>query len=305
MTDPDELDPRVERLRERHAARKRNKPSTPLAAVEAAPIDNFAAAVPVTKAERAWLREHLGPLQQRQLVGDVLRRVQAGKEATVYACSGGPAALLPVIAAKLYRARSMRGERNVEHYQQGREVLDADGRAIRPRGWRLQKAIAQKSRAGRSAAQSSWLLHERNVLAALAARGADVPRPIEHGSFALLMEFIGEGTEPAPTLSQISLTPGEARPIFERVLHNVELLLDLGWVHGDLSAFNLLYHRERAVLIDFPQVVAARANPDARTFFERDIERLAQYFGRAGVTVDAPRLSQQLWNKHVGAEVLP
>lgn len=303
MTDSDELDLRVERLRARHAARKHNQP-TPLAAVETSPVDTFAASVAVTKAERAWLREHLGPMHQRHLISDVLRRIQAGKEATVYACSTGSAADGSVIAAKLYRAKSMRGERNVEHYQQGRDVLDADGRAIRPRGWRLQKAIAQKSRAGRDTTQSSWLLHERNILAALAARGADVPRPIEHGSFALLMEFIGHGTEPAPTLSQVSLTPTEARPLFQRVLHNVELLLDLGWVHGDLSAFNLLYHEGRAVLIDFPQVVAARANPDARSFFDRDLERLAQYFGRAGVAVDVTRLAQQLWSKHIGAEPL-
>lgn len=303
MTDSDELDARVERLRARHAARKRNQPE-PLHAIEPSPVDTFAASIAVTKAERAWIREHLGPLHQRQLIGDVLRRIQAGKEATVYACSAGSAADAPVIAAKLYRAKSMRGERNVEHYQQGRDVLDADGHAIRPRGWRLQKAIAQKSRAGREATQCSWLLHERNILAALAARGADVPRPIEHGSFALLMEFIGDGTEPAPTLSHVSLTPSEARPVLQRVLHNVELLLTLGWVHGDLSAFNVLYHQGRAVMIDFPQVVAARTNPHARTFFERDLERLAQYFGRAGVIVDATRLAQQLWSKHVGAETL-
>jgi len=303
MTDSDELDLRVERLRARHAARKRNQPA-PLAAVETSPVDTFAAAIAVTKAERAWIREHLGPMHQRELISDVLRRIQAGKEATVYACSAGPAATGPVIAAKLYRAKSMRGERNVEHYQQGRDVLDADGRAIRPRGWRLQKAIAQKSRAGREATQSSWLLHERNILTALAARGADVPHPIEHGSFALLMEFIGDGAEPAPPLSQVSLTPSEARPLFQRVLHNVELLLDLGWVHGDLSAFNLLYHQGRVVLIDFPQVVAARANPDARKFFERDLERVAQYFGRAGVAVDVAHLAQQLWSKYVGAEPL-
>ena len=303
MTDSDELDARVERLRARHAARK-PKQTAPLYAVEPSPVDTFATTIAVTKAERAWIREHLGPLHQRHLIRDVLRRIQAGKEATVYACSSGSTADAPVIAAKLYRARSMRGERNVEHYQQGRDVLDADGHAIRPRGWRLQKAIAQKSRAGREATQCSWLLHERNILAALAARGADVPRPIEHGSFALLMEFIGDGIEPAPTLSHVSLTPSEARPVFERVLHNVEILLELGWVHGDLSAFNLLYHQGRAVMIDFPQVVAARTNPNARRFLERDIERVGQYFGRAGVVVDTSQLAERLWRKYVPAEAL-
>jgi RIO kinase 1 len=205
----------------------------------------------------------------------------------------------------VYRARSLRGERNVGHYQQGRAVLDAEGRAIGERAWRLQKAIAQKSRVGLEAAQSSWLMHEYSVLAALSAQGGDVPQPIEHSEFALLMEFIGDGVEAAPTLSQLVLTSAEARALLERVLFNLELLLGLGWVHGDLSAHNILYHRGRAVLIDFPQVAAARGNPHARALFERDVERVAQYFGRAGASVDSRRWASQLWAKHVVAGEQP
>jgi RIO kinase 1 len=309
MTDHDELDARLERSLERRIARKNTKKkTTPADLVEASPVqqpDAFASSVAVTKAERAWIREHLGPLRERELIDDVLGRIKAGKEATVYACSGGVGTGVTVLAAKLYRAQSLRGERNVGHYQQGRAVLDAEGRAIGERAWRLQKAIQQKSRVGRRAAQSSWLMHEYVVLAALSARGGDVPLPIDHGDFALLMEFIGEGVEAAPTLSEVALTSAEARPMFERVVFNLELMLSLGWVHGDLSAHNILYHRGRIVLIDFPQVVAARGNPNARTFFERDVERIAQYFRRAGVPVPAQRLVSQLWSKYVGAEVLP
>jgi RIO kinase 1 len=309
MTDHDELELRLERSAERRAARKNNRSKyTPAIPVEADPgqaPDAFASSVAVTKAERAWIREHLGPLHARELIGDVLRRIKAGKEATVYTCSGGPGTGVAVLAAKLYRAQSLRGERNVGQYQQGRAVLDSEGRAIGERAWRLQKAIRQKSRAGRRAAQSSWLMHEYNVLSALSARGGDVPLPIEHGDFALLMEFIGDGVEAAPTLSELALTSSEARPLLERVLFNLELMLGLGWVHGDLSAHNILYHRGRIVLIDFPQVVAARDNPNARAFFERDVERVAQYFLRAGVHVDSSRWVSQLWSKYVEAEALP
>jgi RIO kinase 1 len=308
MRDDDELDLRVERLRERHAARKTNPnkaaPADPLEAVPSH-LDTFAASVPVTKAERAWIRRHLGPLHDRQLITDVLRRIKSGKEATVYACSGAAGTGSAVIAAKLYRSVSLRGARNVAEYQQGRALLDAEGRAIEPRTWRLQKAIAQKSRAGRKTTQASWLMHEFGVLSALSARGGDVPLPIEHNAFALLMEFIGEGLEAAPTLSQVALTESEARPLFERVVFNLELLLGLGWVHGDLSAHNLLYHRGRVVLIDFPQVVAAQDNPNARAFFERDMQRITQYFGRAGVQVDPRRLTRQLWSKFVQGEESP
>ncbi|HWO10417.1 MAG TPA: RIO1 family regulatory kinase/ATPase [Polyangiaceae bacterium] len=309
MRDTDELDARVERLRQRHAARKKNQaaPVAPVASFEASEslLERFAAAVPVTKAERAWIREHLGPLHERQLIGDVLQRIKAGKEATVYACSAGAGAPAGIVAAKLYRAQSLRGERNVAQYQQGRGVLDAEGRVLGSRAWRLQKAIAQKSRVGRRAAQSSWLMHELGVLSALSACGGDVPRPIEHNAFALLMEFIGDGAEPAPTLSQVALTRNEAKALLERLIFNLELLLGLGWVHGDLSAHNLLYQPGRLVLIDFPQVVAARDNSNARSFLERDVERIAGYFARAGVPMDAHRLSSQLWSKHVATEVAP
>jgi RIO kinase 1 len=305
MTDDDELEPRLERRRERRAARKRNdgnelQPNPPDASRPE--TDRFAASVQVTKAERAWIREHLGPLHERDLIDDVLRRVQAGKEATVYACSGGPAAGAALVAAKLYRAKSLRGERNAGHYQQGRDVLAPDGRAIGPRAWRLRKAIAQKSRVGRKAAQSSWLMHEFSILQALSARGADVPRPIEYSDFAFLMEFIGHGLDAAPALHQVTLTWSEARPLFERVLFNVDLLLELGWVHGDLSAHNLLYHEGRAILIDFPQVVALHGNPEAHAFLERDLRRIVQYFERAGVRADGERLLRQLWSKHANAQ---
>ncbi len=308
MTDHDELELRIERIQERRAARKNKKEPAPSAPVEADPergSDAFATSVAVTKAERAWIREHLGPLHDRELIGDVLRRIKAGKEATVYTCSGGSGAGVAVLAAKLYRAQSLRGERNIGQYQQGRAVLAADGQAVGERAWRLRKAIQQKSRVGRKAAQSSWLMHEYSVLAALSACGGDVPLPIEHGDFALLMEFIGDGVEAAPTLSEVTLTSSEARPLFERVLFNLELLLGLGWVHGDLSAHNVLYHRGRIVLIDFPQVIAARTNPNARAFFERDVKRIAQYFGRAGVHVDPERWASQLWSKYRDAEELP
>jgi RIO kinase 1 len=309
MMDHDEHEQRLERSAERRAARKNtaNKPRLAIP-VEAEPErepDTFASSVAVTKAERAWIREHLGPLHDRELIGDVLRRIKAGKEATVYTCSGGAGTGAAVLAAKLYRAQSLRGERNAGQYQQGRAVLDADGRVLGDRAWRLQKAIKQKSRAGRRAAQSSWLMHEYGVLSALSASGGDVPLPIDHSAFALLMEFIGEGVEAAPTLSEVALTSSEAKPLCERILFNLELMLGLGWVHGDLSAHNILYHRGRVVLIDFPQVVSARGNPNARAFFERDVERIAQYFRRSGVPVDTPRWVTRLWSKYVPAEVLP
>ena len=113
------------------------------------------------------------------------------------------------------------------------------------------------------------------------------------------MEFIGDEADAAPTLNDVVLDSADAQRLFERVIFNVELLLGLGWVHGDLSAYNILYRHGQIVLIDFPQVVSCQNNPRARAIFERDVERVTQYFDRCGWSVDPRRLARELWLKHV------
>ncbi|MEO8181671.1 MAG: RIO1 family regulatory kinase/ATPase [Deltaproteobacteria bacterium] len=270
--------------------------ASPAAPVESATgTADFAAGVQVTDAERVWIRANLGPFQKKELILDVLQRVKAGKEATVYLCSAHPSTGRELVAAKVYRERSLRSSRNQGHYQQGRGMLDEDGQS----SWRTDKAGSQKSKRGKAATQTSWIMHEFTLLQTLHAQGADVPEPIEHGEQALLMEFIGDGRDAAPTLNDVEIESSDAQRLFERVIFNVELLLGLGWVHGDLSPYNLLYHQGRLVLIDFPQVVDCQNNPRARGIFERDIERVAQYFDRVGWSVDARRLASELWSKHV------
>jgi RIO kinase 1 len=292
--DDDGLDPRP--YGRRRIQRRVGRDRRPIALTEAAlPF----ASVQVTKTERAWIREHLGPLRDACLIDDVARRIKAGKEATVYACNAHPSTGLSVVAAKLYRAHSLRGAKNTSCYQLGRKILGAEGQAVRPRAWRLLKAISQSSEKGLAATQTSWLMHEFTLLSELHARGADVPRPIAHNDYALLMEFVGDGVEAAPTLNEVTLDTGEAKRCFEQLVYDIELLLELGWVHGDLSAHNILHQPGRIVLIDFPQVVSCLGNPDARAIFERDIERVASYFVRAGVPIDVHALAHELWSKHV------
>ena len=291
------------RDRERTNAKHTEQPEAPSSAAPAeppAPVPpEFAATLQVTDAERAWIREHLWSFHENRLILDVLRRIKAGKEATVYACSAHPSTGKSVVAAKLYRERSLRSSRNTGQYQQGRALLDEDGNAAGRRSWRLDKAVAQKSARGKAATQTSWIMHEFTLLQSLHAQGADVPEPLEHSQQALLMEFIGDGADAAPTLNDVEIEPEDARRLFERVMFNVELLLGLGWVHGDLSPFNILYQSGRIVLIDFPQVVDCRNNPRARSIFERDIQRVADYFGRFGWSVDPRRLARELWHEHV------
>jgi RIO kinase 1 len=69
-------------------------------------------------------------------------------------------------------------------------------------------------------------------------------------------------------------------------------------IHGDLSAYNILYWEGDITLIDFPQVVPPEANPLAWTIFLRDVTRICQYFNSQGVRVNPRKLASELWTSH-------
>ena len=56
-----------------------------------------------------------------------------------------------------------------------------------------------------------------------------------------------------------------------------------GLAHGDLSAYNLLVHDGRLVLIDLPQVVDVIANPRGAFYLTRDAENVGRWFAAHGL----------------------
>lgn len=245
--------------------------------------------------EREWILTYLGPFYQDHLITDVLRVVKGGKEATVYCCRAHPGTGLDLIAAKVYRPKMFRTFKNDADYKWGRPMLGGDGKALRDR--RLLKAVMQGSRTGEAASHTSWLTHEFTTLRLLDEQGADVPRPIAQDENALLMGYVGDEHEPAPVLSEVRIPREQAWPLFRRILHNVELMLRHDRIHGDLSAYNVLYWEGKITLIDFPQVIDAYGNPDAFRFLQRDVERICQYFTRYGVEADPIRIVRDLWRR--------
>ena len=113
----------------------------------------------------------------------------------------------------------------------------------------------------------------------------------------MLMEYLGDEDGPAPTLSEVRVPREQARDLFERLMWNVELMLMNDRIHGDLSAYNVLYWDEKATIIDFPQVIDAYGNPNAFRFLLRDVERLCQYFARLGVQADPQRIARGMWSR--------
>lgn len=252
--------------------------------------------------ERVWLISYLEAFYNDKIITDVLGRVKGGKEANVYICAAHPKTGLDLIAAKVYRPRMFRNLRNDARYRLGREILNSHGKPVQ--GRRESLAMHKKTRFGQELRHGTWLGTEYQTLQLLWEAGADVPRPIAQGDNVILMEYIGAQSVAAPTLNQVTLRPEEARVLFDRLVHNLEILLDCRRVHADLSAYNILYWEGQFKIIDFPQAVDPGRNPDALALFVRDVERVCQYFARYQISPDPHVLANDLWSRFLRAEFL-
>jgi RIO kinase 1 len=259
----------------------------------------FETSYQTSRHEAGWLLESLQSFYEQELISDIAAQVKGGKEANVYRCVAHPALGVEWVAAKVYRPRMFRSLSNDKMYRQGREVLKANGRPVKATDTRMMRAMGKKTAFGQQVAHTSWLMYEYTTMEVLYELGASVPKPIASNDNAILMAYVGDEQMAAPPLSQLSLDRDEAILAFREVMRNVELLLANGRIHGDLSAYNILYWNEQPVLIDFPQAVDCDSNPDAFTIFERDVQRVCDYFARQGVPCEAAFITNDLWERYV------
>jgi RIO kinase 1 len=228
-----------------------------------------------------FLRGQLAGLEKAEIldrfgghVAEVLGVVGDGKEATVYACAAVEGASAPFLAAKVYRARKFRAFRGGDAYA-GRRT---------PVGARARRAMDAGTDRGREFAQQEWVAWEWHTLSRLHRLGVSVPEPIARSEIAILMELIGDEGRAAPKLVHVDLTAQEARRALDSLLRDVEDLLDLHLVHGDLSAYNVLWHDGRARMIDVPQAVDLHGRSDGFAYLARDVANLERYFARYGLS---------------------
>ena len=234
-----------------------------------------------------------GSAEPVRLISKVLEAVGEGKEATAYCCRAGEKVPFGLALAKVYRADRFRDFANASVYTVGEVVNDR----------RARKAIEQKTGTGRRMRHRVWVQREWATLCELHDAGADVPAPYACARDGILMEFIGDEHGAAPLLLHSELGRWEARRLYDRLVANVELFLACDRVHGDLSAYNVLYHAGKIWVIDFPQSVDARRNPHARQLLARDLRNLARYFRRYGVRDDTSARASRLWSRYQRAEL--
>jgi len=201
--------------------------------------------------------------------------LKTGKEADVHLLSRAvPGGARMLAAAKRYRTSEHRLFHRDSGYVEGR----------RTRRTRDTRAMARRTTYGRDLLAAQWATSEFAALSTLWSAGAPVPYPIQQHGTELLLEFLGDedGTA-APRLASLRPSAAALADLFDQCVAALRTLAGMGYAHGDLSAYNVLVHRGRAVLIDLPQVVDLVANPQGPWYLQRDCENLCGWFRRRGL----------------------
>lgn len=227
------------------------------------------------------------------LITEVVREVKSGKEGTVYCCRASPSSGYDLLAAKVYRPRQ---HRTFHH-----DAVYGEGRFTGKR--RETLAVQQHTRKGRVMQAAMWVNHEYETLRMLAEAGADVPRVLAGAESSILLEYLGDDEIAAPLLTHVQLPSHVVRPLFQRLIANIDLFLRHDIIHGDLSPYNVLYWQDRGVIIDFPQAVDARSNNNAFMLLLRDITNICAYFDRYGVKSDPTRMTEHLWGRYLRGQL--
>jgi RIO kinase 1 len=214
--------------------------------------------------------------------------LKTGKEADVFLLRRGvPGGRSCLLAAKRYRDSQHRMFHRDSGYLEGRRVRES----------RDNRAMANRSTAGRRMIAVQWANAEFSALGQLCQAGVPVPYPVQVLGTEVVLEFIGDpdGTA-APRLAELRPEASELTQLWDQLVAALVTLAGYGLAHGDLSAYNLLVHQGQLILIDLPQVVDVIANPRGAQFLERDAANVARWFtarGLAGAAVapaDVPGL---------------
>jgi len=223
----------------------------------------------------------LNALSKMGFLDELIAGIKTGKEASVFLGKNSEG----LVAVKMYTDLRVRSFKRDASYREGRFIGDS----------RIEKAIEQGSQTGLDAPPNLWVQEEFRQMKHLYGHGVKVPKAIAVNGISIIMEFIGdENGNPAPRISDLKMEKDEAEEAFRQSVQNLKRIVDSGRVHGDYSTFNILWHNEEAVVIDFPQVMEFKNNPNANAFLERDVHSLCKSFMKQGVKADEAKVLREV-----------
>jgi len=234
----------------------------------------------------------LQPLIDDGVIDAVLGQLKSGKEASVFLVACGQ----HVRCAKVYKEVQHRGFRHAVEYREGRKSRNS----------RDHRAMGNRSRHGRREQESNWKNAEVEALYRLAGAGVRVPQP--HGVYegVLIMELVADAEgHPAPRLNDVAPTPEQAREWHAFLVGQVQRMLCLGMIHGDLSEYNVLLGANGPVIIDLPQAVDAAGNNNALRMLARDLNNLRGWCGAVAPELLATEYAREMWKLYEAGELRP
>jgi RIO kinase 2 len=114
-----------------------------------------------------------------------------------------------------------------------------------------------------------------------------VPRPVDQNRHAIVMERI-DGVE----LAQTRLEREQVVPVLDLILDEVAAAYREGYVHADMSEYNVFVNTDGVTVFDWPQALPTD-HENAPELLDRDVANIVGYFERkypselSGVDTDA------------------
>ncbi len=206
---------------------------------------------------------------QGHFLQDTMQPISIGKEANIFSASKQDG---QKVIVKIYRLETCDFNKMYDYLK-----MDPGYKSIPRR--RRQVIFSWALREFRN------LMHAREVIR--------VPTPITCLHNILVMEHIGDDNA-APKLKDVHLE--KPLEICDEVIAMMKKYYGVGFVHGDLSEFNILIYREHPVFIDFSQSCSLKVF-NSIELLERDVRNIKRFFGKYKVRLDEQEMLDHISKK--------
>jgi RIO kinase 1 len=214
----------------------------------------------------------------------LISNLKSWKEATVFMVKNND----EFLALKVYKVPKERTFKNNQAY--------LDGKFYKAKSER--RAIKVKNVFSKKLIHENWIKREYFMLCKIYDLWWNIPKPFGFTKDSILMELIWNNDNIANKLQDKILDKKEAKAIFDKIIKNIEIFLKAWIVHWDLSAFNILYQNHEIFIIDFPQSLDIRNNPNSLDFLSRDIKNVCAYFKKY-FEINEEKTVNKLWENYL------
>lgn len=256
------------------------------------------------KADRATTDQVLDPrtrmvlykLLNKETLNSIHGCVSTGKEANVYYATTSPETLDSYGVAGSRTSDGKEGELAIKVYKTSILVFKDRDKYVSG-DYRFRNGYNKHNP---RKMVKMWAEKEFRNLMRMQDAGIPCPKPILLRLHLLLMEFIGKNGKASPRLKDANISLAKLGQAYvDCVLAMRKMYQKCKLVHGDLSEYNMLYHRGTLFIIDVSQSVDLD-HPNALEFLRRDAANVNDYFGKKGVDVMSVR---QLFDFCVDASI--